>query len=290
MGSGRFLLGALVVALVAGCGGRSAADERPDGVFAPSFAGPDRLVSNERAYREPAGRGVAVSRDWTVTSGSLFARDGAGWTGVPDGGSPGPASANATGSAVFRAVSREHTFADVVVTTRVRVDRLVQTARTPARDWDGVHLFLRYRDANNLYTVDAHRRDGALTVKRKRGGDYEILGEVDHPVPRGRWVDVHASARTTADGVRIALRIDRVPVLTVTDTSGEAISGAGRVGIRGDNCEFSFRDYRAWTPQTASPRRLDEQGVGAVVVSGLVGCARDQRPRSRHVQSPPCSG
>lgn len=240
----------LVVAVCASCAGaRVAGDGTRGDVFAPTFAGPDRLVTNERAHPTPPRDGH-VSADWVVTSGSLFARGGAGWSGEPDGGSPDAGSTPATGSAVLRAVSRGPAFSGVTVTTQVRVVRLLQTERTPVRAWDGVHLFLRYQSPDNTYTVDVHRRDGSLTVKRKSGGRYTTLGRVDHRVPRGRWLSVRAEARTARNGdVRITSSIDGQPVLGVTDRSDAAITGAGRVGIRGDNCEFYFRDYRAWSPR-----------------------------------------
>ena len=55
--------------------------------------------------------------------------------GVPD---------DATGSAVFRMVSVERDFNDVDVSVTLRVDELVTTGRTPAQDYDGAHIWVRY--------------------------------------------------------------------------------------------------------------------------------------------------
>lgn len=242
--------GLVALVLSGSCAGvRTATGDETPGIFAPSFAGLDGLVANEHAPASPTGS-AAASGDWEVTSGSLFARDGAGWSGVPDDGSPNEGSTDATGSAVFRAVGRGPVFSDVVVTARARVVRLVETGRTPARDWDGLHLFLRYQDPDDVYTVDVYRRDGSLTIKRKAGGDYETLARVNHPVPWGRWVDVRAEARTlVSKAVHITVRIDGERVLTATDAEDAAITRPGRVGVRGDNAEFYFRDFRAWTPR-----------------------------------------
>src|SRR5438270_13153385 len=51
------------------------------------FAGPNGLVTNEYATEHP-GAG-ANSPTWMVTSGSLFRRDGLGWSGPPDTVAPG---------------------------------------------------------------------------------------------------------------------------------------------------------------------------------------------------------
>ncbi|MEK8172153.1 hypothetical protein NKH77_31475 [Streptomyces sp. M19] len=71
------------------------------------------LVTNEYASRRPGAADARTDPDWLVTSGSLFARWACGWTGVPDGDSPGPDSRRHTGSAVFRLVSRRRDFGDV---------------------------------------------------------------------------------------------------------------------------------------------------------------------------------
>src|SRR5690242_19497975 len=59
------------------------------------------LITNEFAYEHPLSPQAALSPVWEVTSGSLFGRDGAGWTGPPDGIAPGPTSAAHNDSAVF---------------------------------------------------------------------------------------------------------------------------------------------------------------------------------------------
>src|SRR4051794_8157100 len=53
-------------------------------LFAPRLSGRDRLVTNEFAHWNPRTPGTHVSRDWDVTSGSLFVHRGVAWTGVPD--------------------------------------------------------------------------------------------------------------------------------------------------------------------------------------------------------------
>jgi hypothetical protein len=224
---------------------------RPPPPFHPSFAGPDRLVTNERAYHRPNMPGIRTSSDWWVTSGSLFARDGAGWTGRPDEVLPDVRSSNGTGSAIFRVVSAREDFADVTVRLRLRVEALTTVAGTHA--YDGAHLFLRYQGPDELYGVTVFRRDGLVVVKRKLPsedgrGEYVTLAAVTKVQPLNQWLDITARVVTLNSGsVRITLWIDGERVLVATDRGrrGDPIKDGGRVGLRGDNCQFSFAGFRA---------------------------------------------
>ena len=213
--------------------------------------GDDGLVTNERAHRHAEEDGARRSPDWIVTSGSLFASGGAGTSGPVDGASPDATSSDGTGSAVLRAVTRR-TFGDVRVDVAVRVEDVVTTERTPARDYDGVHLFVRYSDAAELYSVDLCRRDGTVTIKRKspdddaeEDGSYTTLAQGTHRCPVGTWQDFAVTVRDTDAGVHLELAVGGTTVLTADDDgdgTGPALVGAGRVGVRGDNTRFSFRD------------------------------------------------
>lgn len=217
-----------------------------------SFPGGLRLVTNERAYYDPHAPGVRVSPVWMATSGSLFSDDGAGWTGVPDDINPNALSSNGNDSAVFRVVTRRADFADVNVNFQLRVAGLVSTTRTPATSYDGVHVFLRYQNQRELYVVSVYRRDGVMAIKEKipggpaNGGTYYTLAETRARLPLHRWAAVSVSIVTAGNKtVRIALSINRREVLS-TMSSGRGpgpILAAGRVGLRGDNCQFFFRDF-----------------------------------------------
>ncbi len=250
--------------------GSASTDPSASGPPAPSLAEPDEplwratfpddgLVSNELAYREPEAQDVARSDEWIVTSGSLFADDGAGTSGSIDGGSPDARSQDDTGSAVLRAVTRR-TFGDVQVDVDLRVAGMTTTERTPAVDFDGVHLFVRYADADNFYSVDLCRRDDTVTVKRKTpddssetGGEYVTLAEAPLACPQGGWRSFTVTAVDVDDGVAITLREGEREVLSVVDDGQDSpppLRGPGRTGLRGDNTEFSFRDL------TVSPAEL----------------------------------
>lgn len=225
-------------------------------IFADNFDRPDGLVTNEYATWNPNNAAAVKSADWQMTSGSLFAKSGAGWTGVPDGCSSASASGSpCTASAVFRLNTARHDFGDVTVSTALRVQRLVSTSRTPAVAWDGVHVWLRYQSEESLYYASFARRDGRIVVKKKcpggseNGGTYFELapGEVSgFPIPFGTVQQIGAGIKTNADGsVTITMDRDGTRILSTTDKGlGCApITAPGAVGIRGDNAEFSFDDF-----------------------------------------------
>ena len=225
-----------------------------DGVWRPVFAKTRGLVANELDVSSSANR-VARSPDWIVTSGSLFSDDGAAWTGPIDGRSPDPVSRISTGSAVFRVVSRP-TFLSCVVDFDLRLDSRTTTPRTPARAYDGVHVFLRYRDAWNLYVVSVARRDGSVVVKRKEappgvggtaqddGADYVTLASATAVFPLHEWHHVTVQVSDDPRGVRLQLAVDGRTLLDVIDEGVDGsrpLAAAGRVGLRGDNTEFHVR-------------------------------------------------
>jgi hypothetical protein len=217
-----------------------------------TFPGGHRLITNERAYYDPRAPGVRISRSWMVTSGSLFSADGAGWTGVPDDISPNALSSNGNDSAVFRVVTRRADFANVSVSFQLRVAGLVSTPRTPAESYDGVHVFLRYQNQRELYVVSVYRRDGVVAIKEKipggpvNGGTYYTLSETRASLPLHKWVPVSVSIVTAgSQTVRLKLSINGHEVLASTSSRGrvDPILAPGRIGLRGDNCQFFFRDF-----------------------------------------------
>lgn len=221
--------------------------------FRATFGQGRNLVTNELAYATPNRRGVVSSPQWIVTSGSLFTDDGTGWTGRPDARLPDLHSAHTTDSAIFRAVSRRNDFQDVVATFDVDIAGLVTTPKTPAEGYDGVHVFLRYQDPQQLYVIDLYRRDGIINIKRKlpggpaNGGTYRTLATATYEPPLRAWVREEARIENTPAGVRITLTTDGRTVLTALDDAREGgpILSAGRVGLRGDNCAFHFRYFVA---------------------------------------------
>ena len=209
------------------------------------------LITNEFAYYNHRDRRAVPSSDWVATSGSLFARDGAGWTGVPDGSAPDSRSARATDSAVFRLRTRRANFSNVAVSFQLRIDRLLTTARTPAEAYDGVHVWLHYQTPNWLYFASVSRRDGRIVIGKKLptagGGQYADLDRApNHPFPLHRWEAVQATIES--DGHKVIIRVlinGQLVARTVDDgTRGPTILRPGHVGIRGDNASFEFKDFK----------------------------------------------
>ncbi|MFD6529364.1 hypothetical protein [Streptomyces sp. NPDC060184] len=216
------------------------------------------LITNEYAHRHPGAADARTHPDWTVTSGSLFADRGDAWSGVPDGLSPDPLSRLHTGSSVLRAVTVRRDFADTVVRTRVLLRPPGTTARTPATDWDGGHLWLRYRSPQELYALSFRRRDGLVVIKRKclppdapdapdgTEGTYTTLAQAHCAIPYDTWHSVEGRVRTTAEAtVRLRLLVDGRTVAEAVDTAPGALTGPGGVGVRGDNTELRFTAFTA---------------------------------------------
>ncbi|MFH9617450.1 hypothetical protein [Streptomyces pratensis] len=242
----------------------------PEAPFLPQFP-MEGLVTDEYAYRHPESGDARLSHDWVVTSGSLFAQWAIGWTGVPDGDAPGPGPGPHTGSSVFRLVTRRRDFGDSTVRCRVFLKPPGATGRTPARDWDGGHLWLRYRSAQELYALSFRRRDGTVVLKRKHPtpgrpvgeeGVYTTLATADHALDYGRWHQVAASAsRCRGDGVRIVLTLDGRTVLDTEDRTPGRLTAAGGVGLRGDNTEMAFFGFTARN-HTGSRRHAEPPAEG----------------------------
>ncbi|WP_127781712.1 hypothetical protein [Rhodococcus sp. X156] len=227
------------------------AERQPlDGPWQPTFDMGRSLVTNEVAHRSPRRPGAVTSPDWIVTSGSLFADGGRAWSGYPDDASPDVSSSRGTGSAVLRAVSRPDHFADVRFHLSLEVAAPTTSARTGMHSWDGVHLFVRYTSPSQLYAVTVCRRDGTTAIKKKAptagapaSGRYTTMASGSLPCTVGRPVDVDVDVRNAADGVHVALLVNGAPVLSAVDSGQDgtpALTGPGRVGVRGDNTELRF--------------------------------------------------
>lgn len=200
------------------------------------FSYPDGLITDERAFAEPASLQAKKSAHWEVTVGALFSRGSEAWTG---------------GLPVLRMRTARRDFSDVGVSFRVLNRGLTSTPSTPARDWDGLQLRLRQQGEESFYHVGVNRRDGTCDIKKKtaaNGGSYHNLAAgVVRPVPYGRWQSVRALAYTRPDGaVRIELYLDGALVAAALDdgvAGGPPLRAPGAVGLRGDNADLTFDDF-----------------------------------------------
>jgi hypothetical protein len=124
----------------------------------------------------------------------------------------------------------------------------------PAKSWDGVKIWLRRQGASGswgLYTAEIARRQGNVIIQKKCTGsdNYTLLAQTSATLPpvSGTWETDGGSVQTNADGsVTVSVIRDDKVVLTATDHGGngcDPITTPGRVGVRGDNTQFSFDDF-----------------------------------------------
>ncbi|HRC08194.1 MAG TPA: hypothetical protein PLV41_08255 [Miltoncostaeales bacterium] len=238
------LVGLLLVSVAASRWGS------PTPPLTESLQGRDRLVSNEYAMSHPEDASAVASRIWLVTSGSLFVRNGVGYSGAATRGTV-DARSTQTNSAALRAVTRQMEPADVALNMRMRLLSLVPGDGDIDSGWDGFHTFVRYRSVAEFYLVSAAARDGFITIRRKRpggesnGGHYVALTSARFPWQLNRWYQLQVRTMDTPQGVRLMVFVDGRQVLDVTDTGFDReppIRGGGRIGIRGDNAEFEIAD------------------------------------------------
>ena len=240
---------------------------------------PDGLITNEYAFWNPSDSASVKSPIWEMDSGSFFASGGAGWTGVPDDVSPNAKSTNGNNSAIFRLNTKEADFGDVSVSFSVLNQGLSTSPSTPAVDWDGLHIWLRYQSEYNLYYASINRRDNTVVIKKKipggpsNGGTYyELSNYVPHAVPYNTWQQVTASVKTNSNGsVTINLYDGSTLLVTATDNGtigGPPITGLGRVGIRGDNANLKFKNFVVTSLSGTTPPAVPSAPTGVTAAAG----------------------
>lgn len=222
-------------------------------LVADAFDRPDGLVTNEYAFWNPSAPDRIADSVWSANSGSLFSVGSVGWSGVPDDREPNATSSNGTNSAIFRLISNRTGMSNVEVSFRLRNEGFSVTSSTPSVAWDGVHAFLRYASEESLYYASVNRRDGTTQIKKKvpggpsNGGTYYILASGRFAFALNQWQDIRATIVDRPDGsVHIELWANGALVAAANDAGvGGPIVPSGRVGIRGDNTQFSFDSFVA---------------------------------------------
>lgn len=217
---------------------------------------PDGLIASEYAFWNPSDGNAKRSKDWDMTSGSLFAKGGKGWSGVPDEKPVDIAAALGNNSRDFRLTTRRQDFTDVSV--RFKLVNIAQSAgvKFPAQAWDGIHVFLRYQREETLYYASVNRRDKKAIIKKKviggpapsNGGTYyELTPYIPYDWKVGAEQSVEANVKTQPDGsVLIVLSVDGKEIARAVDDGklgGPPIVAPGAVGIRGDNTHFTFNPF-----------------------------------------------
>ena len=130
---------------------------------------------------------------------------------------------------------------------------------------NGLLLFNRYQDGDNLYYAGV-RVDGALVIKKKLRGTYYTLAykkyfpgtynRTTSPnlLPKNQWIGIKTEVTTTTDAnqnIRLYLNIGWTGrwtlVLETNDdgrTYGSAIANSGYGGIRTDFMDVEFDSYQ----------------------------------------------
>jgi hypothetical protein len=236
--------------------------------FAAGFD--DNLVLEETDAMEKS-----AAPDWWLNSGGWFIqRDGLGstWLGeAPESSrwraayrmsNPEDTDNGAHPQNVFRLITRTAwTEPDQQIYFRIAADNL---SRSPNRNAsNGVLLFSRYRDGNNLYYAGL-RVDGSAVIKRKSGGVYTTLAEApwfpgaynrtDAPnlIPGGQWIGLRTVMEAGGNILTIRLYVDPdrsgfwIPALQVEETidSPAFAAQSGYGGIRTDFMDVEFDNYR----------------------------------------------
>ena len=238
----------------------------PSILFSDPLNGPDRIVTNEFVHWSKSSCPY-TSTKWDMTSGTLFIKNGAGYSGLPTLEKTVPCeSSKQTNSAIFRLNTRQSNFSNVTVS----LDYNAVThggSGAPVNAYDGIHVWVGYQSEYALYAATIYRWDGTIVTKKKvpqatagcvnasnEGCYYSLAKESlrkDLTTPN-TWhhVDVQYFSDTNAK-IHIATIIDGVKAADVidTDTHGPAYT-SGAVGIRGDNTEFYFKNFQVkkYTP------------------------------------------
>lgn len=218
-----------------------------------NFDGVDGLITNEYAFWNPTLSTSVKSPIWEMTSGSLFRKSNQAWSGNPDGGNPDALSAKANNNCIFRCVTKRKDLGDFKVAFDFNPSAFVIGPTTPAVDWDGAHIFLRYQSEEGLYYASFIRRDGKVVIKKKvpggpsNGGTYyELTPYVANVLPLNKPAKLEATIKNVLTGVQITLTVNGTKVLDVVDNGtvgGAAIANSGGTGLRGDNLNFTFDNF-----------------------------------------------
>lgn len=213
------------------------------------------LITNEYAVYNPTAPDRVTDPDWTVTSGSLFGREGYATnypvSGVIDTTAPNALSTNGNNSKVFRMISSwtgsEETMQRIIITNWGTV------SGDPSPNESGIKVFTRYVAEDNLYYVAVNRADNKAVIKKKvpggpsNGGTYHVLGGyVDFPVTSVQRM-FYIRTITNPDGsVTISLAtLDGGVILVATDVNagGTPPLLSGKFGIRSDYCKWRMDKY-----------------------------------------------
>lgn len=154
---------------------------------------------------------------------------------------------------IFRLVQR-NLWKDYEQQVYFKINKIHNSSSPNKNESNGILLFNRYRDGDNLY-YGGLRVDGQVVIKKKYQGIYYTLAlKPFGEFPINSWIGIRTEVQTNADNtVTIKLFVDKnkngtwESVLEAIDDGisfgGPAITEAGHAGIRTDFMDVEFDDY-----------------------------------------------
>src|SRR3989344_9115064 len=232
----------------------------------------------ERSYvvEEAARPDKRASLNWWVSSGGYFFSEGGiargvigelelsnPWRRRYEQSNPKDTDGGIHPQNIFRLVERGF-WGDYEQSVYAKVLRINESESKNRNFTNGLYLFNRYKDENNLYYTGL-RVDGFAEIKKKIDGEYYTLVETPafpNMPPRGRgarpnqiplekWVGIRSVVKTIDDGVSISFYLDlnqtgewQLAARAVDQgVGGPPFISAGHAGLRTDFMDVEFNDY-----------------------------------------------
>ncbi|MBI5531043.1 MAG: hypothetical protein HY918_06130 [Candidatus Doudnabacteria bacterium] len=162
---------------------------------------------------------------------------------------------------IFRLVTRKNDWRNISQEAYFKITADNLSASPNRNESNGLLLFNRYVDSQNLYYAGV-RRDGAAVIKKKQNGIYTTLayakgifpGSYNHEtspnlLPLNTWVGLKTEVVTQSDGsVKIKLYMDknwnlRWQLIAEATDANNPITSGGSGGIRTDFMDVIFDNY-----------------------------------------------
>lgn len=236
------------------------------------------LFSPDRTIEETRKMDLSADRAWWVNSGGELVTEGgvartisgdlpaeSFWRTVYGKNNPEDTDSGKHPQNIFRLVAKNE-WKNLRQESYFRVTADNLSASPHRNDSNGLLLFNRYKDGDNLYYTGV-RVDGFAVIKKKIKGKYFTLaynqvfpGAYDHEnnpnlIPHDAWVGVRSEVNDLPDG-QVSIRVfmdqgrtgDWQLVAEAVDDGksygGAAITDAGHAGIRTDFMDVEFTGYR----------------------------------------------
>ncbi len=275
------------LAVVAGISWKAGWGDKLRGSFS-NFRAPGG--SEEKSFKDDFQRSALIqetakmsessSPEWWVNSGGLMTTgggtgktiqgdlaSGAEWYAKYKKSNPQDTDEGLHPQNIFRLVTRKK-WDDLRQEAYFRINKMNLSASENRNESNGILLFNRYHDGDELYYTGL-RVDGSAIIKKKYAGDYYTLKESEYfkgekydrdknpnLLPVGEWIGLRSELRNTSDGnVEIKLFVDEEKTgnwklaASVTDDGRKGfgkniISDEGYAGIRTDFMDAEFQAYK----------------------------------------------